>query len=144
MIFTPLLPRPWLVPLGGVGAAHSTWSWQSPYGSFVTMSPDLPTTTSSPFSTFHPASSPLVPCHFDRSFPSNSTTASEGGRPGCCGVLSVPGVTTLGCGRDSSWTAHFFWATAANAAEAAAPAVSVMSTILRARVPDLIRSLLTD
>ena len=29
---TPLLPRPWLSPCTRDGAAHSTWSWQSPKG----------------------------------------------------------------------------------------------------------------
>src|SRR5437762_12097111 len=70
------------------------------------MSP-LPLTMRTPFSTFHGASPPLADCHLDRSLPSKSTIASDGGLPGCCWVLSVPGVTTFGWGRFSSWTAHF-------------------------------------
>src|SRR4051794_7662988 len=106
MIFTPLLPRPWPSPLAGVGVDHSTCNWQSPNSPFVTMSPP-PVTTSTPPSTFHGAGpSPLAGFHLDRSLPSKSTTASEGGCPERSCELSAPGVTTGGWGRVSSWTAH--------------------------------------
>ena len=61
--------------------------------------------TSSPFSTFHFGSPPpRAACHWDRSFPSNSTTASDGG---LAGSFAVSGVTTFGRGRVSSWTGQF-------------------------------------
>src|SRR4051794_17922515 len=82
---TPLLPRPWLCPFGGVGADHSMCNWQSPKLSFVLMSP-WPT-VATPFLTFQ--FSPFS--HFDRSLPSKRTVASEGGS-----AFVLPGATTGG------------------------------------------------
>ena len=68
------------------------------------------------------AAPPLSLSHFERSFPSKSTIASEGGLPGCSAVLLVPGVTTRGCGRVRSWIGHLISAAAAATAAAAAKA----------------------
>lgn len=70
-----------------------------------------------------------VDSHFEKSVPSNNTTASEGGLPGCSGELKVPGVTTLGCGRLGSWTAQGWWSSGGSPykpepAEAAKPAAA--------------------
>src|SRR5512136_231748 len=103
MIRTPLLPRPWLELLTSLGDAHSTCICASPNFSLLMMLPVLGTTSMYPFSTLHRggrglAEPPPSPCssHCDRSLPSKRTTASEGGRPGCSGVLAVPGFTTGG------------------------------------------------
>src|SRR5437867_1334053 len=44
--------------------------------------------------------------HFERSFPSKSTTASDGGLPAASCVLGVAGVTTGGRGRARSWSSQ--------------------------------------
>src|SRR5262245_51488105 len=84
---TPLFPRPWPRPLTSAGVANSRWSWQSPNLSLVLMSPLFGMAYPSLTIHFSP------PAHFDRSLPSNNTTASDGG------LLSVPGVTTAGSGQ---------------------------------------------
>src|SRR5213594_1299251 len=61
-------------------------------------------TTIAPFSTFQPDGLPSPVRHRDRSLPSNSTIASDGGLPGASGA--PPGVTTLGWGRSGSCTCH--------------------------------------
>jgi hypothetical protein len=45
--------------------------------------------------------------HCEISFPSNKTSASEGGLPGCSCVLAVAPVTTGGWGRVRSWSRKF-------------------------------------
>src|ERR1700687_2914612 len=55
-----------------------------------------------PSVTFHFAGWPSSPSHWERSLPSNNTTASEGGRPGESCVLAVPGSITGGTGRSGS------------------------------------------
>src|SRR5436305_1138338 len=103
----PLLPRPWLSPLTSLGAAHSMCNWQSPNLSLVRISPVAGATCITPSLISHLAGLPsFADSHFDKSDPSNSTTASDGGWPGCSGELNVPGVTTLGCGRLGSCTAQ--------------------------------------
>src|ERR1700730_9636735 len=55
-----------------------------------------------PSVTFHFAGWPSSPSHWERSLPSNNTTASEGGCPGESCVLAVPGSITGGTGRSGS------------------------------------------
>src|ERR1700757_1404024 len=55
-----------------------------------------------PSVTLHLAGWPSSPSHWERSLPSNNTTASEGGRPGESCVLAVPGSITGGTGRSGS------------------------------------------
>ena len=47
---------------------------------------------------------PFMSVHFERSFPSKSTTASAGGRAWMSWAPHTPGVTTGGAGLASSWT----------------------------------------
>src|SRR5262245_38034696 len=88
---TPLLPRSWLSPLGGVGARHSMCSWQSPNPSRVSIMPAPGTTSIAPSTILHFAG----PCvlsddrHLASDFPSNSTIASDGGGAG----TKAPGLT---------------------------------------------------
>ena len=70
------------------------------------MPPVPAATTIAPDSIFHAAGWPFSFCHFERSVPLNSTTASDGGAPGVSCVLKVPGATTAGCGRLPSCTCH--------------------------------------
>ena len=81
----PLLPLPWPLPTAGVGADHSTCSWQSPNSALVEIAAlpqmSVPSLTSHESAFFH--------C--DLSLPSNNTMASEGGSAFC-----APGVTTAG------------------------------------------------
>src|SRR5438270_258756 len=65
----------------GVGSFHSKWSWMSPNFSLVWMF-FPPLESMAPSSTGQLASPPPSDCHWDRSFPSKSTTASDGAFPG--------------------------------------------------------------
>src|SRR5580692_2047146 len=70
------------------------------------MYPDLGTVSKYPLPTFHFAGLPSFCAHAERSFPSNSTTASEGARPTTSCVLATPGSTTVGAGRFMSCGFH--------------------------------------
>src|SRR6185312_11953654 len=97
---TPLLPRPWPVPVAGTGADHSTCSWQSPKLCLVVMSVSF--TVATPSFTIH-----LSPfSQAERSLPSNRMMASDGGAPHV-----LPGVTIGGSShfiplRYSLWAAQ--------------------------------------
>src|SRR4029453_11888713 len=89
---TPLLPRPFPSPFTSEGVAHSIWSCALPNPSFVWMPPLPGATVRTPSATLHGAGAlPLSLTHCDRSLPSKSTMASDGGAPGV-----APGVTIGG------------------------------------------------
>ena len=56
---------------------------------------------------FPGAACPFLPTQADKSFPSKSTTASDGGLPASPWMLAVPGVITGGKGRLRSFGFHF-------------------------------------
>src|SRR5271168_1824780 len=85
------------------------------------MYPDFGTVSKYPLSTFHFAGLPSFCAHSERSFPSNSTTASEGARPTTSCVLATPGSTTVGAGRFISCGFHCVWACPQLAAQASKP-----------------------
>src|SRR5580704_1548113 len=70
------------------------------------MYPDFGTVSKYPLPTFHFAGLPSFCAHSERSFPSNSTTPSEGARPTRSCVLATPGSTTVGAGRFMSCGFH--------------------------------------
>src|SRR5438046_811184 len=70
------------------------------------MSPVWGATSKYPSPTFHFAGPPSAARHLERSVPSNSTMAPDGGRPAWSWVLGSPGVITGGCGRFRSWIFH--------------------------------------
>src|SRR3569623_3528062 len=94
----PELPRSWPLRLGGsTGTIHSTCSCTSPYFSLVWIEPDLGAITISPLLTGQPAGPPFRLSQLDKSWPLNSTTASEGAAP-----TAAPGVTCMGTGDQDS------------------------------------------
>ena len=107
MIKMPLFPRCWLFPRGSAGAAHSMCSCTSPNFCLVMWLPVPGTTSMYPFSTFQvgaEVSPRLRSSQFDKSRPSKSMIASDGGKPGLDCVLAVPGSTKRGLGLASSCT----------------------------------------
>src|SRR6185312_1560885 len=83
---TPLLPRSWLSPFGGVGSRNSMCSCTSPKACFVAMAPVPATTSMAPSTIFQRAGfvalSADVHCASDVApRPSNNTMASDGGGP---------------------------------------------------------------
>src|SRR5512143_3075881 len=102
---TPLLPRSWLSPLGGVGARHSMWSCTSPNACLVAIEPVPATTSMCPSATSQRAGRFALSA--DRQawsdLPSNNTIASEGGG---AEALNGPGSTTGGCGRSIECCGH--------------------------------------
>src|SRR5262245_54258499 len=104
---TPLLPRPWLVPLGGVGADHSMCNWQSPNVCFVLMSESF--TVATPSFTTH-----LSPfSQAERSLPSNRMIASDGGSASVLPGLMIGGSCHFMPFRYSPWARQLGAATAA-------------------------------
>src|SRR3569623_1286648 len=99
----PELPRSWPLRLGGsTGTIHSTCSCTSPYFSLVWIEPDLGAITISPLLTGQSAGPPFRPSQLDKSWPLNSTTASEGAAP-----TAAPGVTCTGTGDQVSVSSGF-------------------------------------
>src|SRR5438046_6415107 len=82
------------------------WSWMSPRTRRVMIGPAPATTSAYPSRTSHFAGVPSCDRHCDRSLPSNSTMASDGGGGG---GRSGPGSTTGGRGRSIEWTGQV-WA----------------------------------
>src|SRR5207249_7495165 len=70
------------------GVAHSMWSWMSPRTRRVMIGPAPATTSAYPSRTSHFAGVPSCDCHCERSLPSNSTMASDGGGTGEIGRAS--------------------------------------------------------
>src|SRR4249920_3814724 len=75
------------------------WSWMSPKVCFVLTSPVPFATDIAPSFTSHFASPPDKVLHFDKSFPSKRTIASDGATPGL-----EPGVTFFGFKSQTSVT----------------------------------------
>src|SRR3954451_15836277 len=97
---TPLLPRPWLVPVAGVGEDHSTCSWQSPKLCLDVMSVSF--TMATPSFTIH-----LSPfSQAERSLPSNRMIASEGGAPHVLPGFTIGGSSHFMPLKYSDWAKH--------------------------------------